>query len=149
MCTTIDLTNVPVFEHRESDVHSYCRKVDAILDTASGSFMRDVDDRECMDFLSGAGSMNYGHNHFPMIAAGRYYRIPAGRDARGIASGDARREDKTPSRSPDAAVRSVGVPPRPSMRRLSSNTWYVTVSTHELRKYRHQRIALLWRGSPR
>jgi hypothetical protein len=128
MSTTIDVTNAAVFERRESDVRSYCSKVDAIFATASGSSMRDG--REYIDFLSGAGSLNYGHNDLQMIAAGRYNRIPAGHDARGIASSDARRGDKTPSRSPHAAARSGGVPPCPSIRRLSSNTWCVTVSTH-------------------
>lgn|SRR5512133_730432 len=123
--------------------------VDENFATASGSIRRDVDVREYIAFMSGAGSMNYGHNHFPMIAAGRYYRIPAGHDARGIVSREARRGDKTPSRAPDAAVPSGGAPPRPSMRRLSSNTWCVAVSTHQLRKHGQQRIALVWRGSPR
>ena len=36
--------------------------LDAILDTAFGSIMRDVYGREYIDFLSSAGLLNYGHN---------------------------------------------------------------------------------------
>jgi len=67
--TTIDVTNAAVFERRESHVRSYSRTVDAIFDTASGSIMRDVEGREYIDFLSGAGSLNYGHNDPDMRAA--------------------------------------------------------------------------------
>jgi diaminobutyrate-2-oxoglutarate transaminase len=69
MSTTIDVTKTWVFEHRESHVRSYCRIVNAIFDTASGSIMRDIDGREYIDFLSGAGSLNYGHNDPDMRAA--------------------------------------------------------------------------------
>ena len=61
--------NAAVFERRESRVRSYSRSVDAIFDTASGSIMRDVEGREYIDFLSGAGSLNYGHNDPDMRAA--------------------------------------------------------------------------------
>jgi 4-aminobutyrate aminotransferase-like enzyme len=63
------VTNAAVFERRESHVRSYSRTVDAIFDTASGSIMRDVEGREYIDFLSGAGSLNYGHNDPDMRAA--------------------------------------------------------------------------------
>jgi 4-aminobutyrate aminotransferase-like enzyme len=58
-----------VFERRESQVRSYYRSVDAILDTASGDIMRDLDGRDYIDFLSGAGSLNCGHNDPDMRAA--------------------------------------------------------------------------------
>ena len=50
------------FERRESTVRSYSRTISAVFDTASGSVLRDVDGREYIDFLAGAGALNYGHN---------------------------------------------------------------------------------------
>jgi len=66
---TIQVTNAAVFERRESQVRSYCRSVDAIFGTASGRIMRDVCRREYIDYLSGTGSLNYGHNDPDMRAA--------------------------------------------------------------------------------
>jgi hypothetical protein len=66
---TIQVTNAAVFERRESQVRSYCRSVDAIFGTASGRIMRDVGRREYIDYLSGTGSLNYGHNDPDMRAA--------------------------------------------------------------------------------
>ena len=51
-----------IFTHRESQVRSYCRSLDAVLDTARGSIVTDTQGREYVDFLAGAGSLNYGHN---------------------------------------------------------------------------------------
>jgi 4-aminobutyrate aminotransferase-like enzyme len=62
MFMTIGVANTAVFEHRKSQVRGYCRSIDAIFDTASGSLMRDVDGRQKTDFLSSAGSLNCGHN---------------------------------------------------------------------------------------
>ena len=62
MATTHKLTNAAVLERRESHVRSSWRSIDAILDTAFGSIMRDVDGREYIDFLASAGSLNYRHN---------------------------------------------------------------------------------------
>ena len=58
-----------------------------------------------VDRESSAYSLIYGHDDFQTIAAGRHRRIPAGHDARKIASGDARRGDKRAGRAPDIAVR--------------------------------------------
>lgn len=52
-----------VFDRRESAVRSYCRGFDRVLTRARGSVLHDVDGREYLDFLAGAGSLNYGHNH--------------------------------------------------------------------------------------
>ena len=52
-----------VFDRRESAVRSYCRSLDAVLSSASGSLLRDESGAEWIDFLAGAGSLNYGHNH--------------------------------------------------------------------------------------
>jgi len=51
------------FKRLESEARSYCRNVPAVFASASGSTMRDRDGREYLDFLAGAGSLNYGHNH--------------------------------------------------------------------------------------
>jgi diaminobutyrate-2-oxoglutarate transaminase len=51
-----------IFERRESVVRSYSRAIPGLFDTASGSVLRDVHGREYIDFLAGAGSLNYGHN---------------------------------------------------------------------------------------
>jgi 4-aminobutyrate aminotransferase-like enzyme len=61
MFLTIDVANTAVFEHRKSQIHSYCRSVEAISDTASNS-MREVEGWESLDFLSVTGALNYGYN---------------------------------------------------------------------------------------
>jgi len=52
-----------VFERYESQVRSYCRNFPAVFKTAKGSMLYDVDGGAYIDFLSCAGSLNYGHNH--------------------------------------------------------------------------------------
>jgi len=52
-----------VFESLESEVRSYCRSWPAVFDRAAGSFLYDEQGREYIDFFSGAGALNYGHNH--------------------------------------------------------------------------------------
>jgi diaminobutyrate-2-oxoglutarate transaminase len=52
-----------VFDRRESQVRSYCRGFDRVLTRGQGSVLHDVDGRQYLDFLAGAGSLNYGHNH--------------------------------------------------------------------------------------
>lgn len=52
-----------IFDRRESAVRSYCRSFGAVLTSASGSLIRDEAGGEWIDFLAGAGSLNYGHNH--------------------------------------------------------------------------------------
>jgi diaminobutyrate-2-oxoglutarate transaminase len=49
------------FERLESEVRSYCRHFPCVFSTASGSRMIAEDGREYVDFLSGAGALNYGH----------------------------------------------------------------------------------------
>ncbi|MDG4786627.1 diaminobutyrate--2-oxoglutarate transaminase [Micromonospora sp. WMMD1102] len=58
-----------IFERRESAVRSYCRRFDCVFETAEGSVVRDVTGREYLDFVAGAGSLNYGHNDPDMRAA--------------------------------------------------------------------------------
>lgn len=52
-----------VFDRRESKVQSYARSFPVTFDKAEGAILTDVDGREYIDFLAGAGSLNYGHNH--------------------------------------------------------------------------------------
>jgi len=51
-----------IFARLESDVRSYCRDFPAIFTRASGSTLYDESGRSYIDFLSGAGTLNYGHN---------------------------------------------------------------------------------------
>jgi diaminobutyrate-2-oxoglutarate transaminase len=56
-------TAVPaVFDELESAVRTYCRRFPAVFTRASGDRMWDEQGREYVDFLSGAGALNYGHN---------------------------------------------------------------------------------------
>jgi diaminobutyrate-2-oxoglutarate transaminase len=51
-----------VFEKRESAVRSYSRSFPVVFDRAKGCFLYDREGREYLDFFTGAGSLNYGHN---------------------------------------------------------------------------------------
>lgn len=52
-----------IFEARESAVRSYCRSWGVVFDRASGAWLYDEDGRPYLDFFSGAGALNYGHNN--------------------------------------------------------------------------------------
>lgn len=52
-----------IFTTLESNVRSYCRGWPAVFDRAEGSTMFTEEGREYLDFFSGAGALNYGHNH--------------------------------------------------------------------------------------
>jgi diaminobutyrate-2-oxoglutarate transaminase len=52
-----------LFEQFESNVRYYCRDFPVLFKRAEQSFMFDVDANRYIDFFSGAGSLNYGHNH--------------------------------------------------------------------------------------
>ena len=52
-----------VFEKYESEVRSYCRVFDEVLDYAKGSIIKDINGKEYIDFFCGAGAVNYGHNN--------------------------------------------------------------------------------------
>ena len=52
-----------VFNEIESEVQSYARSFPRIFTKARGEFLYDQDGNEYLDFLAGAGSMNYGHNN--------------------------------------------------------------------------------------
>ena len=64
--TTVDgaLTSMyGVFEQLESEVRSYSRAWPVIFDRARGAQLYDTDGNAYIDFFSGAGALNYGHNH--------------------------------------------------------------------------------------
>lgn len=52
-----------IFDRRESKVQSYARSFPVTFDKAEGAKLTDTDGNEYIDFLAGAGSLNYGHNH--------------------------------------------------------------------------------------
>ncbi len=58
-----------VYERRESAVRSYCRSFPAVFARAEGARVFDQSGRGYIDFLSGAGSLNYGHNPAPLREA--------------------------------------------------------------------------------
>lgn len=51
------------FERLESNVRSYCRKFPETFTSAKNAIIRDANGREYIDFLCGAGALNYGHNN--------------------------------------------------------------------------------------
>lgn len=52
-----------IFDHLESEVQSYARVFPCIFDRARGSELWDINNHRYLDFLAGAGSLNYGHNN--------------------------------------------------------------------------------------
>ncbi|WP_010525514.1 diaminobutyrate--2-oxoglutarate transaminase [Nesterenkonia sp. F] len=52
-----------IFETFESQVRSYCMNWPAVFEKASGSYQYTEDGSRYLDFFSGAGALNYGHNH--------------------------------------------------------------------------------------
>lgn len=52
-----------VFEKHESNVRSYCRNFPEIFHRAKDSIIYSDSGKEYIDFLAGAGALNYGHNN--------------------------------------------------------------------------------------
>ncbi len=57
------------FEQYESEVRSYCRNFPAVFSSAKGPWMVDTSGQRYLDFFSGAGVLNYGHNPEPIKQA--------------------------------------------------------------------------------
>lgn len=57
-----------IFEEIESEVQSYARTFPRIFNRAQGEHLYDKDDNAYLDFLAGAGTLNYGHNN-PLFKA--------------------------------------------------------------------------------
>lgn len=55
--------NAEIFENYESEVRSYCRSFPAKFVKAKGCYIYADDGKEYLDFFSGAGALNYGHNN--------------------------------------------------------------------------------------
>ncbi|MDX1342278.1 MAG: diaminobutyrate--2-oxoglutarate transaminase [Reinekea sp.] len=52
-----------IFDEIESEVQSYARSFPRIFNRAKNEFLYDEDGNEYLDFLAGAGTLNYGHNN--------------------------------------------------------------------------------------
>ncbi|UOD49220.1 diaminobutyrate--2-oxoglutarate transaminase [Orrella daihaiensis] len=52
-----------IFEQYESEVRGYCRNFPAVFSSAKGAWMTDTGGQRYLDFFSGAGVLNYGHNN--------------------------------------------------------------------------------------
>jgi diaminobutyrate-2-oxoglutarate transaminase len=55
--------DLKIFDRMESEVRGYVRSFPVIFDQAKGSLLVDVAGKEYIDFFSGAGTLNYGHNN--------------------------------------------------------------------------------------
>lgn len=52
-----------IFKKKESNVQSYANNFPVVFSTAKGSWLYTQDGDAYLDFLAGAGSLNYGHNN--------------------------------------------------------------------------------------
>lgn len=52
-----------IFKQNESGVRSYCRSFPVVFNKALGAELFSEDGTRYIDFLAGAGTLNYGHNH--------------------------------------------------------------------------------------
>jgi diaminobutyrate-2-oxoglutarate transaminase len=58
-----------IFQQRESEVRSYSRAFPTIFTRAKEAYLYDTQGKQYIDFLSGAGTVNYGHNNGAMKQA--------------------------------------------------------------------------------
>jgi len=52
-----------IFDEIESEVQSYARSFPRVFHKAQAEFLYDEDGNQYLDFLAGAGTLNYGHNN--------------------------------------------------------------------------------------
>jgi diaminobutyrate-2-oxoglutarate transaminase len=52
-----------IFEEIESEVQSYARSFPRVFNKAQGEHLYDLEGNQYLDFLAGAGTLNYGHNN--------------------------------------------------------------------------------------
>ncbi len=52
-----------IFDEIESEVQSYARSFPRVFNKAKGEYLYDEEGNCYLDFLAGAGTLNYGHNH--------------------------------------------------------------------------------------
>jgi diaminobutyrate-2-oxoglutarate transaminase len=69
MTPNTDRTETEVFTTLESNVRSYARSFPAVFTRAKGTELIDAHGKRYLDFLAGAGSLNYGHNNDVMKSA--------------------------------------------------------------------------------
>ena len=55
--------DLKIFDRMESEVRGYVRSFPVIFSQAKGSVLIDESGKEYIDFFSGAGTLNYGHNN--------------------------------------------------------------------------------------
>lgn len=63
------MNELDVFERYESEVRGYIRSFPVVFERARGSVLETSDGTEYLDFFSGAGVVNYGHNNPAFTAA--------------------------------------------------------------------------------
>nr|WP_245277368.1 diaminobutyrate--2-oxoglutarate transaminase [Rhizobium leguminosarum] len=73
MFTSSNSNMLSVFEDLESNVRSYSRSFPVVFREASGALLQDENGTEFIDFLSGAGVLNYGHNDPDLLATAIQY----------------------------------------------------------------------------
>ena len=52
-----------IFDEIESEVQSYARAFPRVFNRAQAEYLYDEDGKQYLDFLAGAGTLNYGHNN--------------------------------------------------------------------------------------
>ena len=57
------MDELSTFNRLESNVRSYCRSFPVVFKKAQGAILEDEKGRKYIDFLAGAGALNYGHNN--------------------------------------------------------------------------------------
>ena len=57
------MMDLKIFDRMESEVRGYVRSFPVIFSQAKGSVLIDEEGKEYIDFFSGAGTLNYGHNN--------------------------------------------------------------------------------------
>jgi len=57
-----------IFDRRESQVKSYCRRFSAVFEHADNASLLDDQGNRYIDLLAGAGTLNYGHNNPAIIS---------------------------------------------------------------------------------
>ncbi|WP_440894806.1 diaminobutyrate--2-oxoglutarate transaminase [Amphibacillus sp. Q70] len=63
-----DPSILATIEQLESQVRSYSRSFPTVFEKAKGYFLWDSSGKEYIDFFSGAGALNYGHNNDNMLS---------------------------------------------------------------------------------
>lgn len=57
------MMDLKIFDRMESQVRGYIRSFPVVFNQAKGSVLIDEENKEYIDFFSGAGTLNYGHNN--------------------------------------------------------------------------------------